>query len=129
MAEAVDATVERFIKLPLYLKERGYRPIIWLPVLNAKIPPTEDIEDISALPAVGQQSLRDDITRLYCSILKEKATDCGLETSGLPANVSIPEEERYLDSVHLSQKLMPEVLDVLIADGILSITPSSQIAR
>lgn len=122
--EAVNSTVDRFLKLPLDLKERGYRPVIWLPALNAKLPPTEDIENTASLPAIGPQSLRDELTRLYCSILKEKASSCGLKTSGLSTDVSVPEEDRYLDSVHLSQNLMPKALEVLIDDGVLPIIPA-----
>jgi hypothetical protein len=124
MEEAVNATVDRFLKLPIDLKKRGYLPAIWLPSLNAKRQPTEDIENTASLPAIGPQSLRDEITRLYCNILKEKASACGLKTSGLSTDVSVPEEDRYLDSVHLSQNLMPKALEVLIADGILAITPA-----
>lgn len=124
LEEAVNSTVERFLKLPLEFRKRGYCPAIWLPSLNAKAPPTEEKEDVSVLPIVGDQSLRDEITHLYCSTLKKKAADNGFKTSGLPADILIPENERYMDAVHLSQSLMPEVLTVLIADGILPITPA-----
>lgn len=68
---AVNATVERFMRLPLHLKSNGYRPAVWHPSLTARNPPKSDQLLDSPLPYVGTQELRNEICDLYCAQLKK----------------------------------------------------------
>lgn len=121
--EAVTETVERFIKLPFELKERGYEPSVWLPTLIARLKPTDDsnTDSKNELPVAGPQTLRDEICSEYCKKLKEYCIQADLKSCGIDPDASLMGNESFIDGHHLSQNLMPLALMALIESDILKI--------
>lgn len=119
--EAVTETVERFIKLPVELKERGYEPSVWLPTFIAKLKPTDDsnTDNKNELPVTGSQTLRDEICSDYCKRLKEYCIQADLKSCGIAPDASLIGNASFIDGHHLSQNLMPLALTALIESKIL----------
>jgi len=121
--EAVTETVERFMKLPIELKERGYEPSVWLPTLIARLKPTDNsnTDNKNELPVAGPQTLRDEICSEYCKRLKEYCIQADLKSCGIAPNASMIGNTSFIDGHHLSQNLMPSALMALIESNILKI--------
>ena len=68
---AVSTTVERFMRLPRRLKASGYTPAVWLPTLMPIFGDAGNPDDSHALPVIGPQALRDEISLIYCAKLAE----------------------------------------------------------
>jgi len=119
-AEAsVNETVDRFMRLPKRLKAAGYNPSVWLPSLIPLLGGAGNPEDIHALPVIGPQALRDEITHVYCARLSEACKLEGILSTGVTAPINDPISACFIDGHHLSQHIMPAALGALIDAGIL----------
>ncbi len=116
---SVNETVDRFMRLPLRLKAAGHTPSVWLPSLTPVLGYAGNPNEIDALPVVGPQALRDEITRAYCARLSEACQRAGIRSTGVTAPVNEPIPACFLDGHHLSQHMMPTALTALIQAGIL----------
>lgn len=124
--EAVNTTIERFMKLPHYLKSKGYRPTVWHPSLTARHEPSDENLAESPLPYVGTQELRNEICDLYCARLREACLDQAIGISGLESCPSLDDRKYFLDDHHLSQNAMPAALFQLVGDGVLRIKAANK---
>ncbi len=123
---AVNETVDRFMRLPLRLKAAGHTPSVWLPSLTPVLEGTENPEDIQALPVIGPQALRDEITRAYCARLSDACNLAGIRSTGVTAPVDGPTSACFIDGHHLSQHMMPAALAALIEAGILPLASTAK---
>ena len=121
--EAVTETVERFIKLPVELKEHGYESSVWLPTFIARLKPTDDsnTDNKNELPVTGSQTLRDEICSYYCKRLKEYCIQADLKSCGIAPDASLNMNTSFIEGHHLSQNLMPLALMALIESDVLKI--------
>ena len=117
--KATAATVERFMRLPGYLKKAGCTPSVWLPSLQPIASESNPALKNHPLPVIGPQSLRDEITVAYCARLKDACTAKGIRTSGLTPPPAIDRTSCFLDNHHLSQRMMPTALAALVQADIL----------
>ena len=115
---AVNATVERFMRLPQRLKADGYTPAVWLPTFTPIANPTDGY----ALPVIGPQELRDKIVQTYCAKLAEACTGASIHSTGLTTPPAMDRASCFLDGHHLSQCLMPAALTTLIKADILPLS-------
>ncbi len=123
---SVNETVDRFMRLPLRLKAAGHTPSVWLPSLTPVVGDAGNPDDSHALPVIGPQTLRDEITRAYCSRLSEVCKQVGIRSTGVTAPVIEPISACFLDGHHLSQHMMPAALAALIAAGILPLASAAK---
>lgn len=119
VAQAVESTVRRFLRLPCWLRAQGFRPAIWGPACIAVRPTNEG----HPLPVVGPYVLRRDITRAYAQTLAALAAEEGFPCVSLAGvhhdwETQAP-ESHTCDGFHLSQSLMPLALDRLRQIGVL----------
>ena len=116
---AVNATVERFMRLPRRLKAAGYTPAVWLTTLMPICGDVGNPDDSHALPIIGPQALRDEISLIYCSKLAEACHHVSIRSVGVPRPPDNIRSTCFLDGHHLSQRMMPEVLSTLVKANIL----------
>ena len=119
IATSVNETVDRFMRLPLRLKAAGHIPSVWLPSLTPVLGDAGNSSEIDALPVIGPQELRDEITRAYCARLSEACQQAGIRSTGVTGPVNEPISACFLDGHHLSQHMMPTALTALIQADIL----------
>ncbi len=115
------ATAEKFLSLPLWLREQGYRPIVWGP---PQIVPKDERYNSPTFPFIGPLEHRRDITLAYIATLEEKCAAHGIPCVCLVGHFH-PMMERlpmkfFHDNAHLSQCLMPLALRLLSEAGILT---------
>jgi len=126
VAEAVAATVSRFMRLPLDLQARGFRVAVWGPPCVTASP--EGSEDPNnPLPTVGPPTLRHDITQKYVRQLHAQTDAAGIPCVCLVERVLDPSTgaaraESQIDGCHLAPAMMPCALERLQAAGVLAIT-------
>lgn len=127
-AAAAGETVIKFMGLPRRLAQAGYDVTVWQPsgvTLGEPTPPDGD----QTLPIIGSQQLRLEVTRAYSEQL---AAACERETircTGIVGKYHPWTEpaaaECFLDSCHLSQRMMPLALRTLIESGALPLKPQA----
>ena len=109
-------TAERFMRLPLHVRARGFRPVVWGPA--QAIPNDESV--VISFPVVGDWKLRREVTHAYNRELRRLC-----EAHGMPF-VLIEEGYEsgdgtdpgcFIDGIHLSQRLMPVALRALHEGG------------
>ena len=122
---SVNETVDRFMRLPQRLKAAGYTPSVWLPSLTPVVGDAGNPEDSHALPVIGPQSLRNEITRAYCARLLEICKQAGIRSTGVTALDNEPMAACFLDGHHLSQNMMPAALAALMAADILPLASTA----
>jgi hypothetical protein len=125
VADAVTTTVDRFLRLADHIRSAGRDPTLWLPTIAPILPPSEKPEE-TPLPALGPQSLRDEITIRYCEELARASSAAGLRCAGLsaPPLGTPPPADWFWDGNHLSQRVMPAALRALRESGILALAPA-----
>lgn len=119
IASVTRATAEKFLRLPVELKRRGFRPLVWGP---PQIIPKPEKLDVP-FPYVGPWEMRRDITYAYIEALREGCASEGIPFAALAGRYH-PRAERaerfcFHDGTHLSQCLMPLALRELAATGFL----------
>jgi hypothetical protein len=107
VADAAGETVARFMSLPRRLAQRGYEVTVWQP----------------SGVTVGGPTPPEEVTRAYCEELttacqREKIRCTGIVGKYHPWNEPAA-AECFLDSCHLSQRMMPLVLRTLMESGAL----------
>ncbi len=122
IAVAAAETVTRFMSLPCRLAQAGYDVTVWQPSGVTVGEPTP-MEARHPLPIVGPQQLRLDVTRAYSEQLAAACQRENIRCAGIVGKYhSWPEPasaECFLDNCHLSQRLMPLALRVLMDSGAL----------
>lgn len=122
MASAVCETITRFMSLPRRLNQSGYDVTVWQPSSVTLGDPTPLQKD-HPLPIVGPQSLRLEITRVYCEQLQQACARENIRCTGIGGQYHAWTEpaspDCFLDGCHLSQRMMPLALRALIASGAL----------
>jgi len=123
---ATQATIRRFLPLPRRLAQAGYDVTVWQPsgvTLGAPTPAGTN----HPLPIVGPQSLRLEITRIYCEQLQRACDRENLRCAGIAGKyhawTAPAAADCFLDGCHLSQRMMPLALRALMASGALPLRP------
>lgn len=124
-ADLVAATLARFMLLPLWLRDRGFRVGVWgVPQITPR--PADDPN--AGLPAVGPFSLRRDLTYIYNEALstacREASIPCACFAGTFHQRAEPMPAVCFSDGVHLSQALMPLALDALTRAGVMEFTPA-----
>ena len=108
LEEVTEATATKFMRLPLHLLERGYRPIIWAP---PQIIPKDENLTSPTFPFLGPWELRRDITYAYVDHLRTFGSRAGIPVVCLAGQYHDPKKKAHKsffhDGTHLSQRLMP----------------------
>jgi hypothetical protein len=129
IASLVSATAEKYIALPRFVRDLGFRTSLWhIP----QIIPRDENDPEATLPSIGPIELRNEITYAMIEAQREVARREGFPFVAL-AGTFHPREERmpqwcFHDGVHLSQVLMPHSLRMLREAGILDLAPSQPAA-
>jgi len=123
IAQAVERTVTRFMRLPLDLQARGFRGAVWgPPAVTAQT--AEDKDPHHPLPEVGPLALRLEITRAYVGQLQAQCARAGIPCVCLAerflAGAHSMMAESQIDGCHLSQGMMPVALELLQQAGVLT---------
>ncbi len=109
--ELVERTAEKFVRLPLWLMNLGYRPVVWGP---PQIVPKDENLSSPTFPFIGPLEHRRDITYAYIARLKDHCARHGIPCICLAGTYHHPLEripqDFFYDGVHLSQRLMPLTL-------------------
>jgi len=120
LAELVEATAAKFVKLPLWLASQGYRPAVWGP---PQIVPKDENLSSPTFPFVGSWEFRRDITYAYIERLGHHCRSHGIPMVAIAGRYHDPAAKADLsffhDGVHLSQRLMPMALSELTKAGVL----------
>ena len=124
MAQAVEQTVARFMRLPLDLQARGLRAAVWGPPAVTAQP--EALKDPQhPLPEVGPLELRREITRAYMQQLQTSCAAAGIPCVCLADQFIDASEpamaQGQIDGCHLAAHMMPIALARLQASGVLII--------
>lgn len=125
---AVGETVARFMTLPQRLARAGYDVTVWQPPSVTVAEPTPP-EVRHPFPTSGSQQLRLDITSEYCAQLTAACQRDNIRCTGSVGKYHSWNEpaaaECFLDFCHLSQRMMPLTLRILIESGALPLQPAS----
>lgn len=128
VAAAAGETVAHFMSLPRRLAQAGYDVTVWQPssvTVGDATPPGSN----QALPIVGSQSLRLEVTRAYSEQLAAACARENIRCTGIvgkyhpwtePASLDC-----FFDNCHLSQRLMPLALRTLMESGALPLKPQA----
>lgn len=127
VAAAVSETVARFMSLPRRLAQSGYDVTVWQPssvIVGDPTPPDGD----HTLPIIGSQTLRLEVTRVYCEQLAAACARENIRCTGIVGKYHPWTEpaalECFLDNCHLSQRMMPLTLHTLRESGALPLQPA-----
>ena len=123
---SVNETVDRFMRLPLRLKAAGRTPSVWLPSLTPVVGDAGNPEDSHALPFIGPQALRDEITHAYCARLAKACKQAEIRSTGVTAPAGVPVSACFIDGHHLSQHMMPAALAALMEADILPLASAAK---
>lgn len=118
LAEAVERTAEKYVRLPLWLKQQGYRPVVWGP---PQIIPKDENLSSPTFPFIGPLDHRREVTFAYIGRLKDHCARHDIPCVCLAGLYHPPAQrtplEFFHDGVHLSQRLMPLALTELRRAG------------
>jgi hypothetical protein len=114
VATLVERTAEKFVKLPLWLRSLGYRPVVWGP---PQIVPKDENLSSPTFPFIGPLEHRRDIIYAYIDRLQDHCARHDIPCVCLTGLYHPPAEriplDFFCDGVHLSQRLMPLALQEL----------------
>jgi len=123
VAESVDATLARFMRLPLDLQARGFRVAVWGPPAVTSQAAVKTNPD-HPLPVVGPPALRDEITRTYISQLQDQCAaariPCVCLAEQFLAGTEPAPSEGQIDGCHLATSMLPVALARLQTAGVLT---------